>query len=139
VTFCPDLISYNGRFDYNRIVNALESHDLTIDQVTTRQFVIQLTISLEKWLTRLCFRLQYMQAVALVTGDEFLVPYNLTIDTGNLEYILYELSWSWFENQYQIISFDDIYGVHFYQNHGLFGTCYIFNIIAYDKIFNQEM
>jgi hypothetical protein len=80
-----------------------------------------------------------MQALTLATGDEFLVPYNLTIDTENLEYYLQELAWSWYENQYQIISFDDIYGVHFYRNFGLSGMCYTFNIIAFDKIFNQAM
>jgi hypothetical protein len=80
-----------------------------------------------------------MQAVALVTGDEFLVPFNLTIDTGNVAYFISKLTWLWYENIYQNVGFDDIYGVYFHQNLGSSGLCFTFNMIAFDKIFNQEM
>jgi hypothetical protein len=39
VTFCPDLLSYIKGFDYNRIVTALKQHEMTIDNVTSKECV----------------------------------------------------------------------------------------------------
>jgi hypothetical protein len=39
VTFCPDLLSYIKGFDYNAIVTALKQHEMTIDNVTSEEFV----------------------------------------------------------------------------------------------------
>jgi hypothetical protein len=39
ITYCPDLLNYNKVFDYNRTVTALKRHEITIDNVTTEEFV----------------------------------------------------------------------------------------------------
>jgi hypothetical protein len=41
VTFCPDIKSNNEVFDYNQIVSALEKQEMTIENVTNEQFVVQ--------------------------------------------------------------------------------------------------
>jgi hypothetical protein len=41
VTFCPDIKSNNEVFDYNKIVAALENREMTIDNITSEQCVIQ--------------------------------------------------------------------------------------------------
>jgi hypothetical protein len=39
VTFCPDMNSYNNKFDYNRIVTALTQGQMAIENVTEKEFV----------------------------------------------------------------------------------------------------
>jgi hypothetical protein len=79
-----------------------------------------------------------MQAIALVTGDEFLVPYNLTIDVALVEFFLYELTWKWNLKLGQNIGFDDFYGVEFMWNLGFSGMCTTFNNVAIEEIFYLE-
>jgi hypothetical protein len=80
-----------------------------------------------------------MQAVALVTGDEFLVPYNLTIDADDVLGYIKNLTWKWFKRQLvQEIGFDDYYGIYFAEIVGFSGFCYSFNIVVPDDIFHLE-
>lgn len=39
VTFCPDLLTHNGAFDYNRIVKQLKTNEITIENVTQTEQV----------------------------------------------------------------------------------------------------
>jgi hypothetical protein len=79
-----------------------------------------------------------MQAVAIVTGDEFLVSYNITIDTKNVERHINNLVWNWQTDQPHGIGFDDLYGVRFAKILGSSGFCFTFNIVPPDKIFYLE-
>jgi hypothetical protein len=38
VTFCPDLMSFYGSFDYNQLVTALKQQEISIDNVTNEEF-----------------------------------------------------------------------------------------------------
>jgi hypothetical protein len=80
-----------------------------------------------------------MQAIALATGDEFLVPYNLTIEVGNIRNELVDLNWYWY-NKYlpNNIAFDDLFSVIFTSNLGFSGICYTFNIVKFEEIFFIE-
>jgi hypothetical protein len=79
-----------------------------------------------------------MQAVALVTGDEFLVQFNLTIDAVNMDDFLYELTWKWEKDINQRIGFDDFYGARFRQILSFSGMCFTFNVAAIEEILNLE-
>jgi hypothetical protein len=60
------------------------------------------------------FRLKYMQAIALATGDEFLVPFNLTIDAEDVLDYMSELRVRWHNRKTTNFAFfDDYYGVEF--------------------------
>jgi hypothetical protein len=39
VTFCPDLLSHNKEFDYNMVVEALQQREISIENVTSDEFV----------------------------------------------------------------------------------------------------
>ena len=81
-----------------------------------------------------------MQAVELVTGDEFLVPYNLTIDAGDVLDYIKNLTWDWMHaDLYHIINFDNYYGVDFAEIIGPSGFCYNFNLVDADELFRLEM
>lgn len=84
-------------------------------------------------------RLKYMQAVALVTGDEFLSAYNLTIHLDSISDIMNNLGWKWYQRLVQNIGFDDFYGIAFAPILGHSGFCFTFNIIKPEEIFYLEM
>jgi hypothetical protein len=87
--------------------------------------------------TRFFFRLKYMQAIALVTGDDFLLSFNLTIDTGNVLDYLRKLLVPWKHESYaRSAHFDDYYGVDFATTLGPTGFCYNFNMIDAQDLFN---
>jgi hypothetical protein len=70
-----------------------------------------------------------MQAIALATGDEFLVPFNLTIDAGDVLDYMAELRVKWYNPDHSNFAFfDDYYGVHFAEIIGASGFCYNFNM-----------
>jgi acid-sensing ion channel, other len=79
-----------------------------------------------------------MQAVALVTGDEFLVPFNLTIDANDVVNYIKKLTDSW-KTILDNINFDDQYGVAFAEIIGPFGFCYNFNLIRSTELFNLDI
>jgi acid-sensing ion channel, other len=77
--------------------------------------------------------------VALVTSDEFLADFNLTIDTADvLEYIR-NLTWIWRGIGLPSIDFDDQYGIEFAQIVTPSGLCENFNLILANDLFNTEI
>ena len=81
-----------------------------------------------------------MQAIALVTGDEFLVPFNLTIDTDDVLDFIQNLHTQWNQFGYtRNAHFDDFYGIDFAVIAGSAGLCYNFTIIDANELFNLEM
>jgi hypothetical protein len=137
VTFCPDLLTHINDFDYNRITNALNQHELSIENVTNEELVSYTNRSESRH--EFDFRLKYMQAVALVTGDEFLVSFNMTIDANDVLDYIKKLTWKWFDRRLvNDIGFDDFYGIYFADIIGSSGICYSFNIVVPEKIFHLE-
>jgi hypothetical protein len=81
-----------------------------------------------------------MQAVALVTGDEFLVTYNLTIDIHDVLIYIHDLTFKWSDTRtMKYATFDDFYGVDFAYMVGPTGFCYNFNMIDADKLFDLKL
>jgi hypothetical protein len=81
-----------------------------------------------------------MQVVGVVTGDEFLLNYNLTLDAENLLYYLSLLGVSWFDDGLSnYANFDDFYGIDFAVFLGPGGFCYNFNMMETDELFNLDM
>jgi hypothetical protein len=81
-----------------------------------------------------------MQVVAVVTGDEFLLSYNLTLDTENLLYYLNFLGYYWFRKDLENYAyFDDFYGIDFALLYAPGGFCYNFNMVKADELFNLGM
>jgi hypothetical protein len=83
-------------------------------------------------------RLKYMQAVALVTGDEFLVPYNLTTDTVDVLDYIGSLNFNW-DVRENDATFDDYYGVDLAYVIGPAGFCFNFNMINAGKLFHLNL
>jgi hypothetical protein len=75
-----------------------------------------------------------MQAVALVTSDEFLVQYNLTIDTDDVIDYIRILSIDWTKTT-MTSYFDDLYGIDFAAIISPFGFCYNFNLVEAHRVF----
>jgi hypothetical protein len=81
-----------------------------------------------------------MQVVGVVTGDEFLLNYNLTIDTENLLHYLEYLGFYWFKTDLDnYATFDDFYGIDFSLFNAPGGYCYSFNMVLADELFNLDM
>jgi hypothetical protein len=139
VTFCPDLLSHNHVIDYNKVVIALKRGEMDIENVTHEQFV-DFWFEVAWMIKGYNFRLKYMQAIALVTGDEFLVPFNVTIDISDfLTYIL-RLTWKWNTHDFaQVFFFNDYFSVDFAPIIGPSGYCFNFNMVDPGKLFNLEM
>jgi hypothetical protein len=137
VTFCPDLMSFYGSFDYNQLVTALKQQEISIDNVTNEEFAWIIDRHLRESRNEVRCRLKYMQAIALVTGDEFLVPFNLTIDTDDVQKYVKHLTWDWTNPSLKHeIHFDDYYSVDFTEILGASGICYNFNLVDSKKLFH---
>lgn len=81
-----------------------------------------------------------MQVIALVTGDEFLLPYNLSIDTVDFHDYLSSLTYNWFvEIDPNFAHFDNRYGIDFALIPGPLGLCYNFNIIESERLLNLNL
>jgi hypothetical protein len=81
-----------------------------------------------------------MQAIALATGDEFLVPFNLTIDVENVIEYLKKLLVEWNDkNIAKLANFEKKYGIDFALVVGPSGFCYNFNMVNSHELFNLEM
>jgi hypothetical protein len=80
-----------------------------------------------------------MQAVALVTGDESLVAYNLTIDASDVYDFIKDLTINWRRNasRYNFV-FNDQFGVDFAETIGPNGFCFNFNLIHSHDLFYLE-
>jgi hypothetical protein len=88
------------------------------------------------------FRLKVMQAMSLVTGDEFLLPYNLTIDSDDLFDYIQKIQMDYLPLPLGISNqayFDDNFGVFFAKIIGLRGFCYSFNMVESEGLFNLDM
>jgi hypothetical protein len=81
-----------------------------------------------------------MQAVSLVTNDEFLIPYNLTIDTKDVLYYIRKLLLEW-KDRYisRNAYFADKFGIDFAEVIGSSGFCYNFNMADANEIFNLNL
>jgi hypothetical protein len=83
-----------------------------------------------------------MQAMSLVTGDEFLLPYNLSIDSDDLFDYIQKIQMDYLPPPNGIFNqanFDDKFGVFFAKIIGSRGFCYSFNIVESEKLFNLDM
>jgi hypothetical protein len=81
-----------------------------------------------------------MQAVGLATGDEFLVRYNLTIDTGDVLDYLGKLFVMWNDLSFKRVAhFDNTFGVDFTILAGPGGFCYNFNLVDAEDLLNLDL
>jgi hypothetical protein len=81
-----------------------------------------------------------MQAVALVTGDEFLLSYNLTIDVHDVLSFINQLNFKWTDPRVRkYATFDDYYGVDFAYIIGPSGFCFNFNMINADELLDLKL
>jgi hypothetical protein len=79
-----------------------------------------------------------MQAIGLVTNDDFLVPYNLSIETYDVLNYIKILTWDWDGAMMHTIHFDDYYGIDFAEIIGQSGFCYNFNMVNASDLFHLE-
>jgi hypothetical protein len=80
-----------------------------------------------------------MQAIGLVTGDEFLLPFNLTIDTDDVLKYIKQLTWDWTNPSLRhAIHFDYFYSVDFTEIVGAHGFCFNFNMVDTDELFHLD-
>jgi hypothetical protein len=81
-----------------------------------------------------------MQAVALATNDEFLVPYNLTIDAGDVLEYMENLTYIWMDQTFtKQVEFDDLYNVNLSLVAGPSGFCYNFNMVNASDLFHLDL
>jgi hypothetical protein len=83
-----------------------------------------------------------MQAMSLVTGDEFLVQYNLTIDSDDLFDYIEKIQHDYLPHPGLIqnhANFDDSFGVFFARIIGSRGFCCSFNMVESEELFNLDM
>jgi hypothetical protein len=76
-----------------------------------------------------------MQAVALATGDQFLLRYNLSVDTRDVLSYISDLTFKWVMKE-NFATFDEFYGIDFAPLIGSTGVCYSFNNADPEQIFN---
>lgn len=83
-------------------------------------------------------RLKLMQAVGLVLNDDFLVQYNMMIDTSDVIDYIKDLTWDWTEYYKYLpyLHFDNYYGVEMAEIIGPLGVCYTFNIKDSQELFH---
>jgi hypothetical protein len=80
-----------------------------------------------------------MLAVALVTGDEFLVGYNLSIDTSDIINSISHLNFLWDEMKLRKGFFMDHYAIDFAAIPGASGICYNFNMVDAHDLYHLEL
>lgn len=79
--------------------------------------------------------LKFIQAIGLVTSDDFLARYNLTVETDDVLGYIKNLTWDWNSRKLiHMIHFDDHYGIDFAEMIGPTGFCYNFNMVEAWKI-----
>jgi hypothetical protein len=78
-----------------------------------------------------------MQAIALVTGDEFLLPFNLTIDISDVLNFIKSLTYDYQRKNYA--NFDDFYGIDFSLVFSPTGFCYTFNMVQAVELFHLDV
>jgi hypothetical protein len=83
-----------------------------------------------------------MQVMSLVTGDEFLLQYNLTIGVDELLDYIQKIQMDFLPVPRDITNgahFDDKFGVFFAKIIGSRGFCYSFNMVGSEELFNLDM
>jgi hypothetical protein len=80
-----------------------------------------------------------MLAVALVTGDEFLVGYNVSIDTSDIMASMNRLNFVWDQVKYRYAFFVDRYTIDFVAIAGASGICYNFNMVDAADLYHLEL
>jgi hypothetical protein len=95
--------------------------------------------ALKSGTNKIHFRLKYMQAVGLATGDEFLAPFNLTIDLSDVLDYMWNLTPVWKDHLYRSdANFDDKYSINFAIVPWSKGLCYNFNLPEAENLLNLE-
>jgi hypothetical protein len=92
--------------------------------------------------TCLFFRLKYMQATALVTGDEFLLKYNIEIDASDVyeHFLVYNFEHRSSDGHLAgIIHFDDRWGANLAKLYTAIGPCFTFNNLNADQFYNLDL
>lgn len=80
-----------------------------------------------------------MQAVALMTGDDFLLSFNLTIDTSDVLVYIKDLAYNWTEHGVNNeMFFDDHYQTTFAPIVGPSGICFNFNMVNSSRLFHMD-
>jgi hypothetical protein len=146
-------MTHNDVFDYNQIVKALTTNEKSIENVTQSELELKQFEKCFFFIYKFC-RLKFMQAIGLVLGDDFLVQFNLTINTEDVSQYIKNLTWDWNSHNknltlyrtsqskekklFQVVSFDDHWGGHFAEILVPFGFCYIFNIMESNELFNLD-
>jgi hypothetical protein len=87
-----------------------------------------------------------MQAIALITGDELLLNYNVDIETHDVINYMRNLTWKWayMEEKKELkttlsVYFDDKYGAAFTEVITPYGICYTFNNPDAQQFFNLQL
>jgi hypothetical protein len=81
-----------------------------------------------------------MQAIALVTGDEFLVPYNLTVDTKDVLVYMRDLFTVWtIDGISKSAIFERNYAAYLTAIVSHAGFCHNFNMIKAEEILNLDL
>jgi hypothetical protein len=85
-----------------------------------------------------------MQATALVTGDEFLLNYNIDIDASDVTDYILNLTWDWSGIRTKIykhsfLHYDDYWTVYFSEVITPYGYCYTFNNPDPDKFYRLDL
>jgi hypothetical protein len=81
-----------------------------------------------------------MQAIALATGDEFLVPYNLTIDTNDVLVYIRDLFTIWrIPRISRTAIFEQNYAVYLTAIVSHAGFCHNFNMIKAEELLNLDL
>jgi hypothetical protein len=85
--------------------------------------------------------LKLILAVALATGDEFFVAYNLSIDTNEIMLSINRLNFIWEQEQKRLRYgiFLDAYVIDFAAMAGASGICYNFNMINAADLYHLEL
>ena len=122
VSFCPEIITKVGDFNYEVIVNELKNNKINFLNLTKRE-------------------LKLMQAVGLVMNDDFLlkylIDYNITIPTDDLMEDISKLN-PHFRYSMQA-SFIKKYGINFAKIITPWGYCNTFNIIDAKDLLNLNV
>jgi hypothetical protein len=83
--------------------------------------------------------LKLILAVALATGDEFFVAYNLSIDTNEIMLSINRLNFIWEQIRLRDGYFMDAFGIDFAAMAGASGICYNFNMINAADLYHLEL
>lgn len=79
-----------------------------------------------------------MQAIALILDDDFLLQFNISIETEDILTFIKNLTYRW-EKIHNEAHFDDKYRIQFAEIISSYGFCYTFNIIEPNDLFKLEM